>query len=304
MTEIRTGQFEGSMVAMVTPFSVDGAIDFGAIKALVEYQRERSTRTLFFMGVAGEGSALSCMEHEAVIVRTRAMQPPGMNFVYGCTGNSTDDTIARVTVAAAHGADAAVITLPPNIGPDQKQAIGYFRDIADRAAIPLGVFNNPARLLTDLDAKSALRIFTHPRYVFHKEGTQRTGQIGLILKEDPPVTFLADDSPDADILVTSMALGARGIANATGNLFPAEMARLAEPWSGGTDLSAFRAAYFRILPVMHFLYGFRSPIAVKGMMNALGLPAGELRRPLMPLPVLEVEKGMRIILESGLRPAP
>ncbi|MYH58910.1 MAG: 4-hydroxy-tetrahydrodipicolinate synthase [Boseongicola sp. SB0675_bin_26] len=292
------------MVAMVTPFCADGAIDFGAVKTLIEYHQEGGTRSLFFMGVAGEGSVLSDLEHETIIRRTRAMQPPGMNFVYGCTGNSTEGTIAKVAVAAAYDADAAVITLPPNVGPDQEQAIGYFRDVSDRATIPLGVFNNPARLLTDLDANSALRILSDPRYVLHKEGTPRTGQIGLILKEDPPVTFLADDSPEQDILVTSMALGARGIANATGNLIPSEFAQLAKPWGVDTDLSAFRAAYFRILPIMHFLYGFRSPIAIKGVMNALGLPAGEPRRPLMPLSDFEVEEGVQLLLESGLCPGP
>lgn len=295
-------RFEGSMVAMVTPFGADGAIDFGAMRALIDHQREGGTSTLFFMGVAGEGSVLSEKEHEAVIARTRAMQPPGMSFVYGCTGNSTQGTIDRVAVAAAHDADAAVVTVPPHVGPDQDQAVAYFLEVADRAAIPLGVFNNPARLLTDLDARSVLRIFAHDRYVFHKEGSPRTGQIGLILREDPSCTFLADDSPDQEILVTSMALGARGVANATGNLFPAELARLARPWDEATDLAAFRADYFRLLPIIHFVYGFRSPIGIKGMMNALGLPAGALRRPLTALPAEEVARGMRLVREAGLGP--
>lgn len=300
MRATREAQFDGSMVAMVTPFCKDGAIDFEAIKVLIEHQRAGGTRTLFFMGVAGEGSVLSDAEHEAVIAKTRAVQPPEMNFVYGCTGNATDHTIARVAVAAAYGVDAAIITIPPNIGPDQAQAVDYFLEVADHATIPLGVFNNPARLLTDLDAASALRIFEHPAYVFHKEGSPRTGQIGLILRTDPPVTFLADDSPDQDILVTSMALGARGIANAAGNLFPGVFTELAKPWGANTDIPAFRAAYFRILPVIHFLYGYRSPIAIKGLMNALGLPAGAPRRPLTPLPGADIDKGMQIIREAGL----
>ena len=121
----------------------------------------------------------------------------------------------------------------------------------------------------------------------------------LILGENPPVTFLADDSPDQDILVTSMALGARGIASATGNIFPAEFASLAKPWSAETDISAFRDTYFRILPIIHYLYRFRSPIAIKGVMNALGLPAGELRRPLTPLSDSEVDMGLKLVRESG-----
>lgn len=295
MHEVPSTRYQGSMVAMITPFTESGEIDFGAMKALIDYQRDGGSNALFFMGVAGEGSVLSDDEHEAVIANTKAYQPNNMTFVYGCVGNSTQHTISRVSVAAAYEADAAIITVPSNMGPTQQQTASFFLEVADRAAVPLGVFNNPARLLTDIDADTALQILSHPRYVLHKEGSPRTGQIGLILRQNPSVVFLADDSPDQDILVTSMALGAQGIANAVGNILPREMAALAEPWDANKDIVDFRSEYFRILPFIHFLYSFRSPIAIKGMMNALGLPAGHLRRPLTSLQEEDVKQGINLM---------
>jgi 4-hydroxy-tetrahydrodipicolinate synthase len=116
--------------------------------------------------------------------------------------------------------------------------------------------------------------------VLHKEGSPRTGQIAEVLANDPPARLLADDSPDQDILLPALGLGAYGIANASGNVFPAELARLATPWTVSEIPEGFRDLYFRLVPLIKFMYSFRSPIGVKMLMKLLGLPAGHLRQPL------------------------
>jgi 4-hydroxy-tetrahydrodipicolinate synthase len=294
--------FSGSLVAVVTPFTADGAIDYGALAELTAMHEESGTAGLFFLGVAGEGATLDDGEFEEFtrkVLNGKGQLP----YFIGCTGRSTADSARRVALAAEHGADGAILTVPANMGPDQAQAARYFLDIADESSVPIGTFNNPARLLTDLDSATLLEILAHPRIVLHKEGSPRTGQIGEILAAAPDVCFLADDSPDQDILVTSMALGARGIANATGNLLPRELALLASPWDGAEDLAAFRARYFRLLPVVKFLYSHRSPIAIKSMMNAAGLPGGHLRRPLTPLPDARVREGLELLRAMSDEPA-
>ncbi|QIS11520.1 dihydrodipicolinate synthase family protein [Nocardia arthritidis] len=234
--------FTGSLVALVTPFNADGGIDYGALSELVALHEESGTSGLFFLGVAGEGATLSDAEF-AEFVR-RVLEPRRrIPHLIGCTGRYTRDAIDRVALAAEYGADGAILTVPANMGPDQAQAASYFREVADHSAIPIGTFNNPARLITDLDTATLLEIFEHPAIELHKEGSPRTGQIGEILAARPKVCFLADDSPEQDILVTAMSLGARGIANATGNLVPGELAALARPWTSTTDLDTFRALF-------------------------------------------------------------
>lgn len=294
------GLFEGSLVAMVTPFDDRGEIDFGALRTLIDFQRRHGTPALFFMGVAGELSVLTDDEQRRIVVETARIRPPGMKFYYGCTGVNTRHTVEKVAFAQAHGADGAMVTVPPAVGPSQKEAERYFLTIADSTDLGIGIFNNPSRLMTDLEASTLLRLFEHPNIVLHKEGTANTGQIAEILAQNPHVAFLADDNPDPDGMVCGMALGARGISNAVGNIAPAELFQLAQPWTTSLDLAAFKSLYLRLSPLARFVYSARSPKALKALMNAIGLPAGNPRLPLDPFPEQDLSSGFAALQRAGI----
>ncbi|ARF56540.1 dihydrodipicolinate synthase family protein [Streptomyces gilvosporeus] len=289
-------RFTGSLVAQVTPFQHDGSIDYGALFELIARQEHHGTAGLFFLGVAGEGATLDDRDF-AAFTETVLGADRKIPYFIGCTGTYTGHALERVRIAADHGADGAILTVPANMGPDQKQAARYFLDIADASPIPIGTFNNPARLMTDLDTATLLTILEHPKIVLHKEGSPRTGQIGALLAAHPKVCFLADDSPDQDILTPALSRGAQGIANATGNLLPRELAALSRPWDDFRGMAAFRELHSRLIPLMDFLYGVRSPIGLKSLMNAAGLPAGQLRKPLTLLPEEQTRKGLALLQE-------
>ncbi|MFJ9415170.1 dihydrodipicolinate synthase family protein [Streptomyces sp. NPDC101227] len=288
--------FTGSLVALVTPFNQDGSIDYGALSELIARQERNGTAGIFFLGVAGEGATLDDGDF-ATFAETVLEADRTLPYFIGCTGTYTGHALRRVQIAAAHGADGAILTVPANMGPNQEQAARYFLDIADASTIPIGTFNNPARLLTDLDTATLLEILEHPRIVLHKEGSPRTGQIGALLSAGRDVCFLADDSPDQDILTPSLARGAQGIANATGNLLPRELAALSRPWKDFQGVEEFRELHSRLIPLINFLYGVRSPIGIKSLMNAAGLPAGRLRKPLTPLSEERTRAGITLLRE-------
>jgi len=52
--------------------------------------------------------------------------------------------------------------------------------------------------------------------------------------------------------------------------------------------------------LLHFTYSAINPVAVKSLMKALGLPAGDLRKPLTGLDADALAKGIRIAAELGL----
>src|SRR4029079_924492 len=91
-----------------------------------------------------------------------------------------------------------------------------------------------------------------------------------------------------------------GTANMTGNLDPAGMADLSQPWTDPAQVVVFRGTYLRPLPLLHFTYSAINPVAVKALMKAVGLPAGDLRRPLTGLAADALAKGVRIVAELGL----
>ena len=166
--------------------------------------------------------------------------------------------------------------------------------------MPLGIYNNPPRVKSDLNWDHLLRIFKHPNYVVHKESTARVGQVAQVLAGKPSVSVMCCDSPNLGLVVPTMSLGGHGTANMTGNIAPAELATISTPWSSYTEAEGFKNAYLKLLPLLHFTYSAVNPVAVKSLLKALGMPAGDLRKPLNAIEADALAKGLRIVADLGL----
>jgi 4-hydroxy-tetrahydrodipicolinate synthase len=228
------------------------------------------------------------------------MKTAAMPIFFGCTGNNTDSTTANVRFAKDNGADGAILAAPAYICAPEADIERFFLDVADATDLPLGIYNNPPRVKSDLNWDHLLRIFKHPNYVVHKESTGRVGQVAQVLAGKPTVSVMCCDSPNLGLVVPTMSLGGHGTANMTGNLAPGELATISTPWTSYAEAEGFKNAYLELLPLLHYTYSAINPVAVKSLMKALGMPAGDLRKPLTNLEGEALAKGIRIIQELGL----
>ncbi|MFY3860687.1 4-hydroxy-tetrahydrodipicolinate synthase [Achromobacter xylosoxidans] len=293
-------KIQGSFVAIVTPFNRDGSVDFSAFRSLLKFQEDNGTAAVLIMGSTGEVSLLSPEERRQVIVETAKMKTGRMKLFYGCTGNNTDTTIDYLKFARANGADGAILAAPAYICASEADTEAYFLEVADATDLPLGIYNNPPRVKSDLHWDQLLRIFKHPNYVVHKESTTRVGQVAQVLRGRPDVSVMCCDSPNLGLVVPTMSLGGHGTANMTGNIAPAEMAEISRPWDTPHVSVSFREGYLGLLPMLHYSYSAINPVAIKSLMKAVGLPVGDLRRPLRGLEGDALAKGLRIVRELGL----
>jgi 4-hydroxy-tetrahydrodipicolinate synthase len=290
----------GSFVALITPFNRDGSVDFAAFRTLLRFHEDHGTSAILIMGSTGESSMLSPEEKKQIIVETAKMKTDRMPIFFGCTGNNTDSTIANVKFAKDNGADGAILAAPAYICAPEADIERFFLDVADATDLPLGIYNNPPRVKSDLHWDNLLRIFKHPNYVVHKESTGRVGQVAQVLAGKPNVAVMCCDSPNLGLVVPTMSLGGHGTANMTGNVAPAELATISTPWKSYVEAEGFRNAYLSLLPLLHYTYSAINPVAVKSLMKALGMPAGDLRKPLTSLEGEALAKGIRIVQELGL----
>jgi 4-hydroxy-tetrahydrodipicolinate synthase len=293
-------KIEGSFVALITPFNRDGSVDFEGFRTLIRFHANHGTSALLIMGSTGEVSMLSQQERQRIIVETARMKTGGVKLFYGCTGNNTQTTIDHLKFARANGADGAILAAPSYICASEADIEAYFLEVADATDLPLGIYNNPPRVSSDLHWDQLLRIFKHPNYVVHKESTTRVGQVAQVLAGRPDVSVMCCDSPNLGLVVPTMSLGGHGTANMSGNIAPAEMALLSQPWSRPEVSVSFRETYLNLLPILHFAYSAINPVAIKSLMKAVGLPAGDLRKPLTGLHGEALAKGLRVIRELGL----
>ena len=293
-------KIEGSFVALITPFNQDGTTDFAAFRELLRFQEDNGTQAVLIMGSTGEVSMLSQQERHAIIAETAKMKTGKMKFFYGCTGNNTDTTIDYLRFAKDNGADGAILAAPAYICAPEADITDYFLEVADATDLPLGLYNNPPRVKSDLHWDQLLRIFKHPNYVVHKESTTRVGQVAQVLAGRPDVAVMCCDSPNLGLVVPTMSLGGHGTANMTGNIAPAEMAVISRPWTSPEVSVSFREAYLRNLPMLHYSYSAVNPVSIKSLMKAVGLPTGALRKPLKALEGEALAKGLRIVKELEL----
>src|SRR6201993_3427179 len=290
----------GSFVALITPFNKDGSVDFAAFRTLLKFHEDNGTSAILIMGSTGETSMLSQEEKKQIIVECAKMKTAKMPIFFGCTGNNTDTTIANVRFAKDNGADGAILAAPAYICAPEADIERFFLDVADATDLPLGIYNNPPRVKSDLNWDNLIRIFKHPNYVVHKESTARVGQVAQVLAGRPCVSVMCCDSPNLGLVVPTMSLGGHGTANMTGNIAPAELATISTPWRSYVETENFKTMYLKLLPLLHFTYSAINPMAVKSLMKALGMPAGDLRKPLTGLEGDALAKGLRIAAELGL----
>ena len=290
----------GSFVALITPFKDDGSADIEGFGKLIEFQARNGTSALLIMGSTGEVSLLTAEERHRIITETVKFKKFGLPLFYGCTATNTRETIAMVHYAARAGADGAIITAPSYVVTPVDAAIQYFLEVADKSPIPIGIYNNPIRVGTDLPAEAIIRLADHPNIVVDKEAMARPGQIAQILAANKDLSLMCCDSPHLGLVPAVMALGGHGTANMTGNIAPQEMAIISKPWQTHEDAVNFRATYMRILPLIQFTYSKVNPVPVKSLARVLGLPAGELRRPYLGLPGPALRAGVEIVRRLGL----
>jgi 4-hydroxy-tetrahydrodipicolinate synthase len=290
----------GSFVALITPFREDGSPDIEGFSKLIEFQAQNGTSALLILGSTGEVSLLSKEERHQIITETVKFKRNGLPLFYGCTANNTQETIRMVQYAAKAGADGAVITVPSYIHAPIDAAIRYFSDVADASPIPVGIYNNPIRVGTDLPAEAIIQLAEHPNIVIDKEAMARPGQIAQILAANREMSLMCCDSPNLGLVPAVMSLGGRGTANMTGNIAPREMAIISKPWESYEDTVKFRETYLKILPLIQFTYSKVNPVPVKSLARVLGLPAGELRRPYLNMSGRSLRAGVEIVKRLGL----
>lgn len=300
MPNVTDQPLTGSFVALITPMNLDYSIDYEGFRSLIDFQTANGTRTLLIMGSSGEVSMLSPEERHEIVERTIDFRPEGIEMWYGCSGPTTEAAIAYTRQAGAAGADGAIIAAPPYITAPNEDIVEYFLDVADASPIPIGIYNNPPRVKTDLSSSDLLRIAAHPNVKVIKESTKRVGQVADMARAKPDVSLMCCCSPNLGLIVPTMSLGGHGTANMTGNMIPQEMAEISKPWTEPGDAERFRELYLRALPMLKYAYSEVNPVPAKSFLAAVGMPAGPLRRPLRPLQGEALQTGIDAARELGL----
>lgn len=287
--------FTGSGVAIVTPMSENGAIDFDKLGMLIDMQIMGGTDAIVICGTTGEASTMTDEEHVECIKYTVKRTAGRVPVIAGAGSNDTAYAIWVSKEAEAAGADALLHVTPYYNKCTQKGLIAHFVAIADSTPLPIILYNVPSRTGMTIKPETYAELAMHPRIVATKEAS---GDISAIAKTAQLCgDSLAIYSGNDDQIVPVMALGGRGVISVLANVAPKQTHDIAALYAEGKTKESLELQ-LKLLPLIDALFCEVNPIPVKEAMNLLGFECGAVRLPLTPM-----EPANRQRLETELKSA-
>jgi dihydrodipicolinate synthase len=270
----------GSIVALVTPMTPDGALDYPALTRLVEWHIKEGTNAIVAVGTTGESATLDVDEHTDVIrhvVETAAGRIP---VIAGTGANSTSEAIALTEAALKAKADACLLVTPYYNKPSQRGLYAHYKAIAEAVEIPQILYNVPGRTACDMLPDTIARLAELPNIVGVKEATgnlERGRQVLDLVPADFAV-YSGDDATALELIL----MGAKGNISVTANVIPRVMSDICRLGLEGKAEEA-RALNARIATLHKDLFLESNPVPVKWALKELGLIQAGIRLPLVEL---------------------
>jgi 4-hydroxy-tetrahydrodipicolinate synthase len=287
--------FSGSIPALVTPFDADGRFVESAYRDLIEWQIAEGSSALVPCGTTGEAATLTKDEHFA-IVKVCVDQARGrVPVIAGAGSNDTRVAAANIAAAKEAGADAALMVPPYYNRPSQEGIYRHFAALAPTAALPIVLYNVPARTVTDILPETLIRIVSEFAEVF----VAVKDASGVLQRVSQHRAALGDRfcqlSGNDDLALAYNAVGGVGCISVTANVAP----RLcAEFQAAGTGEAAL-ALHDRLFALHTSLFTDASPGPVKYAMSKVrpGFPSG------LRLPMTWPGEASRAAVDAGLQRA-
>mgnify|MGYP002713002760 CR=1 FL=1 len=289
--------FHGSLTALITPMTADGAVDEKAFQNFVQWQIDEGTHGLVPVGTTGESPTLSHAEHERVIdLCLEVAKPKKRPVIAGAGSNSTAEAISLTQHAAKVGADAALVVTPYYNKPTQEGLYQHFKAVAQSADIPIFIYNIPGRSVIDMSVETMARLVRDfPNIVGVKDATADLSR-PLETRVAIGDKFCQLSGEDATV-AAFLAQGGHGCISVSSNVAPGLCAKLHNAWME-KDWATFEEVRDRLLPVHEAMFCESSPGPVKYAASLLGL-CGPLGR----LPVVEISESSKATVKAALEKA-
>ncbi len=292
-------KFKGLGVALVTPFTSTGEVDYTSLRRLLDYQLSNGTDFLCVLGTTAETPTLTEEEKQNIINLCRDKVQGRIPILLGMGGNNTAAIVSQLAKADLHGIDGILSVCPYYNKPSQEGLYQHFRTIATNSPVPVVLYNVPGRTGVNMTAETTLRLARDcENIVAVKEASGNFGQIDDIIKNKPKDFDVI--SGDDGITFPLITLGAAGVISVIGNALPKEFSRMVRLALAG-DYSNALTIHHKFAELFKLLFVDGNPAGVKAMLSSMGLLENELRLPLVPSRISTMERISAIVKELNIK---
>ena len=293
---------QGSFVALVTPMSANGSLDFDALEGLIEWQVESGTDGIVSVGTTGESATVSVPEHLEIIEKTIEFVDGRVPVIAGTGGNSTQEAVELTQKASELGADYALIVTPYYNKPNQEGLFQHFIKIADSVEIPQILYNVPSRTACDLSPQTVSRLAEHQNIIGIKEALDSSERLSELIRISQSIadqknfSIFSGDDPSFH---SFMANGGDGVISVAANIVPKYISQicslnLSDQFDDANEINSLLENLYELLFVES------NPIPVKWMLNKMGRIQPGIRLPLIPLNQIFHEKTINEMIKLKL----
>ena len=289
--------FTGAGVAIITPFTKEGKVNYPALKTILEYQIAHGTDAIVICGTTGESATLSHEEHTEAIHFTVETVAHRIPVIAGTGSNDTAYALHLSNEAEKIGVDGLLMVTPYYNKASQAGLIKHYTYLADRVSTPIIIYNVPSRTGCDVKPETYAELSKHKMIYAAKEAS---GNISTIAKT---ISLCEKDftiySGNDDQITAIMSLGGKGVISVLSNVAPQAAHDIAASALAG-DFEQSRKLQIEYLELCNALFMDVNPIPVKQAMNMMGFDAGPLRMPLCEMNEANTAKLKAVMEKYGL----
>lgn len=290
--------FRGLGIALITPFTEDGAVDYESLSRLIDYQLDNGADFFCILATTGETPCLTLAEKaqiKSAIVRQVDGRVP---ILMGCGGNNTAAVVEELKNGDFSGIDGILSVCPYYNKPSQEGLYQHFKAIAAATELPVILYNVPGRTGINLKAETTCRLARDCKNIVAiKEASGSLEQVDEIIKYKPN-DFEVISGDDA-LTFPMIACGAVGVISVIGNALPKEFSRMIRLEFNG-EFEAAQKIHHKFTDLYSLLFVDGNPAGVKALLTEMGFIKNQLRLPLVPTRVTTLQKISSIIKELKL----
>ena len=292
------GKFKGLGVALVTPFSENGNVDYAGLQRLVELQIQGGTDYLVVHGTTGESVTLTKEEKVTTLDFIKEIAANRIPIVLGIGGNNTREVCNELDSTDLSGVSGILSVSPAYNKPTQEGIYQHYKAISQATDREIILYNVPGRTSKNVVAETTVRCAEDfKNIVAVKEASGDLEQVMSILQNRPDgVEVLSGD----DALTLAMiGCGADGVISVVGNAFPQVFSKMVHA-ALDSNMAEARTQHYQLFEMIDWLFVDGNPAGIKEVLKYLNICHNYVRLPLVPVGKQVSDKLYALIADSGL----
>jgi 4-hydroxy-tetrahydrodipicolinate synthase len=280
------------LVALVTPMTADGEVDWDATEKHIDYVISNGADGVVVTGTTGETSTLTDAEKIKLVEVGKSVSAGRAKIITGGGSNETAHAIQLYKASEKAGADGVMIVTPYYNKPTQAGILTHFRLIADATDLPVILYDIPGRTGVAISSETFHRAAKHPNIVAVKDAKGDLAQASRLMLETGLMYFSGDDSN----VLPHLSIGATGLIGVTANVAPHAYRQIVDA-TNNNDFHAALKVHNALEPLQRALMtNVPGTVAAKYVLHALGL----ISSPRVRLPLVGPEDHEAAAIENGI----